>query len=288
MAYVHPEALVSTDWLAGHLDDPRVRVVDATWFGPGAGDALKEFGAAHIPGAVHVDIDDVCDRETPIVHQLPPAEQFARQIGAKGIGNGHRVIVYDRSTYYCAAARVWWMFRVFGHDDVALLDGGFAKWQAERRPVAAGNAHPTAATFGARYRPELVRTVDQMIGNLRSRREQVIDSRNADAYAGREPETWPGIKKQGHIPGAVHLHGVRLVDGAKGHTIRPAAELDRIFREGGVDPAKPLCVSCGSGVIAGLTAFGLYLLGQETVPVFDGSWAEWGSREDTPVETGGA
>ncbi|MDP6604041.1 MAG: sulfurtransferase [Rhodospirillales bacterium] len=287
MEYANPDALVGTEWLAAHLGDASVRVVDATWYGPGAGDARNEFENAHIPGAVHFDIDEICDHETPIVHQIPGAKQFARQVSALGLGDGHRIVVYDRSGYYVAAARVWWMFRVFGHDNVALLDGGMPKWLAEERPIEAGSPTPAPANFTTRMNPNLVRGLADMVANLESRAEQVVDARNADAFAGRESEPW-GVKKDGHIPGSVHLHGVRLVDRERGGTLRPADEIAAAFAGAGVDLAKPVAISCGSGVIAGLGAFGLYLLGHENVPVFDGSWAEWGAQDETPAETGGA
>ena len=287
MEYANPDALVGTEWLAAHLGDAGLRVVDATWFGPGAGDARHEFENAHIPGAVHFDIDEICDHSTPIVHQIPEPTQFARQVSALGLGNGHRIVVYDRSGYHCAGARAWWMFRVFGHENVALLDGGMTKWLAEGRPIEAGGATPAPANFTARMNPGLVRGLADMLANLDTWAEQVVDARNADAFAGRESEPW-GVKKDGHIPGSVHLHGVRLVDRERGCTLRSADEIAAAFTGAGVDLAKPVAVSCGSGVIAGLGAFGLYLLGHENVPVYDGSWAEWGAADETPAETGGA
>ena len=274
------DALVTTEWLAKHRDEPDVRVVDGTWHMPQLGrDARAEFLAAHIPGAVFFDIDAIADHTTTLPHMLPGAEAFAAAVGALGLGSGDRIIVHDVRGVV-SAARVWWTFRAFGHDAVAVLDGGLRKWRLEGRPVEAGEAQPAPRTFAARPRPELVRDLAAVRANLASRAEQVVDARSAGRFAGTEPEPRPGLLG-GHIPGSLNLPYETLYR-ADGTLLAPD-ELRAAMRAAGVDLARPIVTSCGSGVTASVLALALHRLGRPDVAVYDGSWSEWGGRSDTPI-----
>ena len=276
------DPLVTTDWLAKHLTDPDVRVADGTWHMPQTGrKARAEFEAAHIPGAVFFDIDAIADRTTTLPHMLPKAEDFGAAVGALGIGNSHRVVVYDVRGVV-SAARVWWTFRAFGHDAVAVLDGGLRKWQAEGRPVESGGSAPARRPFTARLRPELVRDLEAMRANVAGRAAQVLDARSAGRFAGTEPEPRAGLRG-GHIPGSLNLPYETLY-GADG-TLKPPDKLRAAIIAAGVDLDRPVVTSCGSGVTASVLALALYLVGRQDVAVYDGSWSEWGARPDTPVET---
>jgi thiosulfate/3-mercaptopyruvate sulfurtransferase len=275
------DALITTEWLAKHLGEADLRVVDGTWHMPRLGrDARAEHAAAHIPGAVFFDIDGIADRATSLPHMLPDAEAFAAAVGALGIGRGDRVVVYDVRGVV-SAARVWWTFRAFGLDTVAVLDGGLRKWRAEGRPVESGTPTPTARAFEARLRPELVRDLGAMRANLTSRRAQVLDARSAGRFAGTEPEPRAGLRG-GHIPGSLSLPYETLyrADG----TLKAPDELGAALRAAGVDLGRPVVTTCGSGVTASVLALALYLVGRPDVAVYDGSWSEWGGRPDTPIE----
>ncbi len=273
--------LVTTDWLAANLGRRTVRVVDGSWHMPHLErDARAEFEAAHVPGAVFFDIDAIADTSSPLPHMLPTARTFAARVGALGIGARDLVVAYD-TRGVVSAARVWWTFRAFGHDRVAVLDGGLPKWRAEGRPVESGAPAPKPRRFTARLRRGLVRDLAQMRANLRSRREQVLDARSAGRFAGTEPEPRAGLRG-GHIPGSLNLPYERL-HRSDGTLLGPEA-LARLFEAAGLDLARPVVTSCGSGVTASVLALGLHLLGQEKVAVYDGSWTEWGGRKDTPAE----
>ena len=276
------DPVVTTEWLAKHLGESDLRVVDGTWHMPQAKrDARAEFEAAHVPGATFFDIDAISDRSTTLPHMLPPAAQFGTAVGALGIGGGDRVVVYDVRGVV-SAARVWWTFRAFGHDAVAVLDGGLKKWRAEGRPVERGAASPRAAAFTARPRPELVRDLDAMRANIGSRAAQVLDARSAGRFAGTEPEPRAGLRG-GHIPGSLNLPYETLYE-ADG-TLKSPDELRGAVAAAGVDLGRPIVTTCGSGVTASVLALTLYLLGRRDVAVYDGSWSEWGGRADTPIET---
>ena len=277
-------ALVSAEWLAQHLGDPDVRVVDGTWHMPQLKrDARAEFVQAHIPGAVFFDIDHIADRTTTLPHMLPTAEAFAEAVGALGIGSDDRVIVYDVRGVI-SAARVWWTFRAFGHDRVAVLDGGLRAWTAAGGALEAGAPSPPRRQFRATPRPELVRDLDAMRRNLTTRDEQVVDARSRGRFQGTEPEPRAGLRG-GHIPGSVNLpyESLYRADG----TLKPPEALRSAFVVAGVDLGKPITTTCGSGVTASVLALALHLAGHSRVAVYDGSWTEWGGRDDTAVDVGG-
>jgi thiosulfate/3-mercaptopyruvate sulfurtransferase len=282
MAGVRANALIDTASLAAQLGAPDLKVVDATWFLPTiARDAKAEYATAHIPGAVYFDIDEVADEASPLPHMLPDPVKFSSRVRRLGLGDGTRIVIYDNNRY-SASARAWWMFRLFGHPDVAVLDGGLAKWRAEGRPVTDEPVVPRQAHFTARQNHLLVRELEQMRANLLSRREQVVDARARGRFAGTEPEPRQGLRS-GHIPGSLSLPHLELI-GADG-TLLPEGELRARFAAAGVDLDRPIVTTCGSGVTAGAVALALYQLGREDVAVYDGSWSEWGARSDTPVAT---
>jgi len=284
MSYTNPDALVSTAWLADHLMSPDVRIVDGTSYLPNQDmNGQEQYNQQHIPGAVYFDINDIADASNPLPHMLPSAEKFSSKVRKLGLGDGNKIVVYDANGGYLAAARVWWMFRVFGHRDVAVLDGGLQKWLAEERPIDDMPPAPRDRHFTARVNHSLVRNVDQIISNIESRREQVIDARSAGRFKGVDPEPRPS-KKVGHIPGSLSLPFNQLMDPKNHFTYRSADQIRAAVAGAGIDMAKPISASCGSGVTACVLALGLYLIGHKNAAVYDGSWSEWGDHPDTPVE----
>jgi thiosulfate/3-mercaptopyruvate sulfurtransferase len=286
MPYAHPEALVSTEWLAAHLADPHVRVFDSSFKQPGiAPTAREDYDSGHIPGAVFFDIDDVAEPGTSLPHMIPSAERFAAKMAERGIGNDDRVIVYDANGL-SSAGRAWWLLRLFGHDNVALLDGGLPKWKAEGRPLETRVPAIPARQFTARFDPALVRDKAAVLANVSSKREQVVDARAAGRFDGSAEETWPG-RRRGHIPGSRNLPFDQMTD-PKTKQLKSAEELRKLFAGAGVALDKPIVTSCGSGVTACAIAFGLYLIGHERAAIYDGSWSEWGLPDGPPIETGPA
>ena len=286
MDNAHPESLVDTDWLAAHLGDPDVRVVDGSFKLPGISPtAQQDYAARHIRDAPFFDIDMIADHGSSLPHMLPSAEEFARHMSRLGIGDRHRVVVYD-GTGWSSAPRVWWMLRAFGHDDVAVLAGGLAKWIAEGRAVTTEIPTPAPALFTPRFRPALVRGKRELQANLETRREQVLDARAQGRFEATAPEPRPGLRS-GHIPGSRNLPYEQLVD-PKTKLPLDAADLTQRFRAAGLAPERPIVCSCGSGVTACALALALHLAGWPEAAIYDGSWSEWGLPGDTAIETGPA
>jgi thiosulfate/3-mercaptopyruvate sulfurtransferase len=280
------DPLVTTDWLAAHLNDPDVKVIDATFKLPGVLPLPKDdYLAAHIPGAVFFDVDAVSDHKNPLPHMFPSAEQFGRDVGALGVGNDDTVVLYDAGGWV-AGPRAWWMFLAFGHDQVRILDGGLKKWRAEGRATDSGAVTPKPATFKAAYDAKRVRSIGEMIANVSSKAEQVIDARAGDRFDGRVAEPRPGLRS-GHIPGSRNLPYNQLFDAATG-AMKPLDELRKAFAGAGVDMDRPIVTSCGSGVSAAVLTLALYRLGVRGTALYDGSWSEWGQADGPPVATGPA
>jgi thiosulfate/3-mercaptopyruvate sulfurtransferase len=274
------ESLVSTEWLAGELGAGDLRVIDATLFLPGSGrDARAEHEAGHVPGAVFMDLEEIVDSDSPLPHMLPPAHKFASRMQALGVGDGGRLVVYDNSPLH-SAARAWWMLRTFGVRDVAILDGGLAKWKAEGRRVESGEHQPRRGHFTARLDPGGVADKALVAISLDGSAE-IVDARPAARFRGDEAEPRPGLSA-GHIPGSKCLPQSELF--AADGRWKPGEALAAAFEAAGVDLAKPVVATCGSGITAAVLLFGAHLLGKEDVRLYDGSWAEWGADPETPKE----
>lgn len=283
MATDDPGTLVSTSWLAAHLRDPDLRILDASWHLPDTGrDGRAEYAAAHIPGARFFDIDEISDSRSALPHMAPPAEKFVSRMRAMGVGDGHQVVVYDGAGLF-SAARVWWLFRLMGKTDIAVLDGGLPKWLAEGRetedmPPVVRDRHITA-----QRQAQLVKDVTQVAAAAKLGDWQIADARSPGRFAGEEPEPRPGLRG-GHIPGARNVHYRSLLnpDG----TMKDAAGLAAAFAAAGIDLARPVITTCGSGITAAILNLALERLGHRAHALYDGSWAEWGMYGDLRVARG--
>jgi thiosulfate/3-mercaptopyruvate sulfurtransferase len=275
--------LVTTEWLAAELGKTDIRVIDATLFLSGHNrNARAEFEAAHIPGAVFFDIDEVSDTTSALPHMLPPPEKFASRMQALGLGDGSRIIVYDNSPLK-SAARVWWMLTLFGAHEVSILDGGFAKWQSECRAVESGKPIVRHRHFTVWADKSLVRDARQMTENLRTKAEQVVDARSAGRFAGTEPEPRAGLRG-GHIPGSKSLPFDQLFN--EDGTYKSPEAIKAAFDAIGIDLSRPVIGTCGSGVTSAVLAFAAALIGHPKMAIYDGSWSEWGASASNPVVTG--
>lgn len=280
------DPLVSTEWLAAHLGDAGLRVLDASFKLPGMTPLPRDdYRAAHIPGAAFFDVDAIADQGSDLPHMYPDAAQFGRDVAALGVSNGDLVVLYDSGSWM-AAPRAWWMFLAFGHGNVRVLDGGLKKWRAEGRPVEAGEAKPAPGRFIATFDPAFVRSRRQIEDNLTTGAEQVIDARSRERFEGAVPEPRPGLRA-GHIPGSRNVPYGALIDAGTA-TMKSPAELRAAFEAAGVALDRPLVTSCGSGVSAGVLTLALYRLGVRGSALYDGSWAEWGLPDGPPLATGPA
>lgn len=280
-----PKTLVSTEWLAAHLNDPDLRILDASWHMPATGrDARAEYDTAHIPGARFFDIDAISDKRSALPHMAPPVEMFISRMRAMGVGDGHQVVVYDNSDVR-SAARVWWTFRLMGKTDVAVLDGGFAKWQAEGRPVEDMAPILRDRHITVQRQAGLVRDVTQVALASKLGDHQIVDARAPERFRGEAPEPRPGLRS-GHIPGARNVPFGRLLN-ADG-TMKAPEALRTEFEAAGVDLKQPVITSCGSGITAAVLALALERIGHRNHSLYDGSWTEWGSFPDLPLATGDA
>jgi thiosulfate/3-mercaptopyruvate sulfurtransferase len=281
-----PGSLVSSEWLAAHLDHADLVILEGSFKLPGVIPvAAEDFAARHIRQARFFDIDAVADHDTALPHMLPSAEAFERYAADLGISNDSVIVVYD-TPGLMSAGRVWWTFRTFGHDKVAVLDGGLRKWLAEGRPVTDVVDPITKCSFHATFDADAVRSKAQVLANLESRTEQVIDARSAARFTAEEKEARPGLRS-GHIPGSFNLPFNALSNPETGE-IRDIKTIRESFENAGLDLSAPVIASCGSGVTAGALAFGLHLIGKDDVAIYDGAWTEWGQPGDTPVDTGPA
>ncbi|MBM09145.1 MAG: 3-mercaptopyruvate sulfurtransferase [Magnetovibrio sp.] len=282
MEYVNPDALVSTEWLAENLDKTDLRIIDASSVLPNVDrNPYAEYLEKHIPGAQFFNINEIADTSDPLPHMLPSAQFFSLKMQKMGIGTGVKVIAYDTNGGSSASCRAWWMLRVFGHNDVAILNGGLPKWLAEQRPVENQRSVAIECDFKPHKNDFLVRDIEQMLANVDSKQEQVVDARSSGRFFGIDPEPRPSIKK-GHIPGSLNLPYNLLMDTDNNFVFRSADEIIKVIEVAGIKPENPLVATCGSGVTACVIALALYLVGYKDTAVYDGSWAEWGDHPITP------
>lgn len=280
-----PRTLVSTTWLARHLKDPDLRVLDASWYLPAEGrDPRAEYEAGHIPGARFFDIDEISDGRSALPHMAPPIEKFMSRMRAMGVGDGHQVVVYDGAGIM-SAPRVWWLFKLMGQDDVAVLDGGLPKWLAEGHGVEDMPPIPRDRHMTVRFQNQLVRDVTQVAHASKLGVPQIVDARAAERFRGAAPEPREGLRA-GHIPKARNVPFGSLLNEDK--TMKPVDETRAVFEAAGVDLGLPIVTSCGSGITAAVLALALERMGHNDWALYDGSWAEWGMFPTVPIATGDA
>ncbi|WP_333827121.1 3-mercaptopyruvate sulfurtransferase [Pararhodobacter sp.] len=278
-----PKTLVSTEWLAAHLGDPDLRVLDGSWYMPDSGrDARAEYEAGHIPGARYFDIDEISDQRSSLPHMAPPPEKFISRMRALGVGDGHQVVVYDGMGIF-SAARVWWLFKLMGKTDVAVLDGGLPKWKAENHPLEDMPPVVRDRHITVQRQSHLVRDVAQVAAASKLKDWQILDARAAARFRGEVPEPRPGLRA-GHIPGSMNLPFMELLN-ADG-TMKDLPALQAAFEGAGIDLARPVITTCGSGVTAAVLSLALERLGHNRHALYDGSWSEWGMYPDLAVEKG--
>jgi thiosulfate/3-mercaptopyruvate sulfurtransferase len=272
--------LVSTDWLAVHLGEKDLKIIDGSWRMPGEAPAREDYERRHIPGAVFFDIDEVSDRTSPLPHMLPAPEDFGKAVGALGIADKDIIVVYDDNGLF-SAPRVWWSFHAMGHKKIAVMDGGLPKWRAEGRPLAAGADKPAPATFKARLQKQWISTADDVRTALRSSRAMIADARPAPRFCGEAPEPRPGLRS-GHMPGAVNVpYG--MLTGPNQTLLAPTA-IKAVFERAGLDLKRPIVATCGSGITAAVLCLALERVGHKRHGLYDGSWAEWGNMRNAEQE----
>ncbi len=285
MAQDDPRTLVSTDWLAAHIKDPDLRILDASWYLPAEGrDPKAEYEAGHIPGARFFDIDEISDHRSDLPHMVPPVEKFMSRLRAMGVGDGHQVVIYDGAGLF-SAARVWWLFKLMGQNDVAVLDGGLPKWQAEGRavedlPPVIRDRHMTV-----RRQNQMVKDVTQVSSVSKLGGACIVDARAADRFRGEAPEPREGMRS-GHIPNSRNVPFSTLLNSDK--TMKSPDELRAVFEAAGVDLSKPAITTCGSGVTAAVLCLAMERFGKTDYALYDGSWTEWGAFPTVPIATGEA